>query len=123
MPDLLPNQDELNRKCKEFLLELKEDADPSQLYCLQLMQWSLEKGIFRVKDDRLRNTLDHLLGEPPNLAYRFLKLAEGGEEYPVVPDLDQLKNPEDLAWELLNVLDSKVSLHLKGAYPRQTPGL
>ena len=98
MPDLLPNQDELNQKCKKFLLELKQEPDPSQLYCLQLIDWALEKGKLQVSDSRLSQTLEHLLGEPPELAYRFLKLAEDKEEYPVVNNLDELNNPEELAW-------------------------
>ena len=123
MPEALYNRDRLNSKSKRFLLEVGKKPDPSQLYCLQLMEWALDKGLFQAKDSRLRNTLDHLLGERPDQAYRFLKLAEDQEEHPVVPNLSQLKSPEDLAEALLSVLDSKVSLHLKGAYPQQTPQL
>ena len=62
MPDFLQTQDKLNRKCKEFLPELKVQYDPSQLYCPQLIEWSLESGLFQVKDSRLRDTLENFLG-------------------------------------------------------------
>lgn len=122
MPELLQNQDKLNRKCKQFLLDLKVRPDQSQLYCLQLMNWALESGEIQAKDSRLRNTLEELMGSNQAEAYRFLKLAEDGEEYPPVPNLDQLKSPQDLAWALLDLLDSKVNLYLRD-YPIARPQL
>ncbi len=117
MAELLQNHDRLNRLSKKFLDDLNVRSDPSQLYCLLLMEWALDTGVVKIRDSRLRGTLDNLLGTKPGPAYRFLKLAEDGEEYPPVPNLDQIDNPEDLAIELLEVLDSKVSLHSKGSYP------
>ena len=113
----MQNHDKLNQRCKQFLLELKEKPDPSQLYCLQLMEWGLEKAKFHMRDSRLRNTLEELMGSNQAKAYRFLKLAEDQEEYEPVPDLEKVSSPEVLAWELLDLLDSKVNLHLKD-YPR-----
>ncbi len=62
------------------------------------------------------------MGSDQKEAYRFLKLAEDQEEYPPVPDLEHLWRPEQLARKLLDLLDSKVNLHLKD-YPqaRQLP--
>ncbi|MGA2518329.1 MAG: hypothetical protein ABSG44_17500 [Thermodesulfobacteriota bacterium] len=102
MPEHLPeNEDHLNQLAKSYLLELKEEPDPSVLYCLQLAEWGLS---------RLRNTLENLMGEDQKEAYRFLKLAEGGKEYDPLPDLEDVESPEDLARKLLDLLDSKAKL-------------
>ena len=118
MPELLPNQDKLNRKCKKFLQELKVQIFPDQLYCLQLMLWALDSGKLRATDSRLRSNLEELLGANQIKAYRWLRTSEDGELYPLVTseDLEKLKEPEDLAWELLDCLDSKLNLLLKD-YP------
>ena len=110
-----PNQDELNQTCRKLLLKEKQHPDPSQLYCLQLMEWALNRGVVQARDSRLNNTLEHLLGEDPEKAYRFLKVAEDGKEYPPVTNPESMP-PEALAWKLLDLLDSKISLHLKD-YP------
>ena len=111
-----PNQDDLNQVCKNLLLKENQPPDPSQLYCLQLLDWALNQGLVKVRDSRLTNTLEHLLGEDPKRAYRFLKLAEDHQEYPVVNNPESL-SPEELAWKLLDRLDSKVNLHLKDFPP------
>ena len=111
MPEPLPeNKDELNQMCKKYLLEKKEVAYPTVLYCLQLIEWGLDK-VANVRDSRLRNTLEELIGSNQKESYRFLKVAEDGEEYEPVPDLETVESAEDLAERLVDVLDSKLNLH------------
>ena len=117
MPEYLSeNKDPLNQLGKSYLLQLKLRPDQSVLYCLQLAEWGLD-NVVRASDSRLRNTLESLKGWNQENAYRFLKLAEDQEEYPPVPDLQSVEGPEDLAWRLLDPLDSKMNLHLKD-YPK-----
>jgi len=115
---LLENGDPLNQLAKKHLNQVKSDADPSVLYCLQLMEWGLD-NVVEARDSRLRNTLENLIGSNHNQkeSCRFLKLAEDGEEYDPVPNLEEVEGPEDLAWQLLDLLDSKVNLHMPD-YPR-----
>jgi hypothetical protein len=110
----LVNMSKLNQKAKEFLKDNKEYRDPSQPYCLQLARWALDKGELSVTDSRLSETLDWLLGRKPREAMDYLELAEDGEKYDVVPEkqLEEMKEPADLAWAVLDTLDSKIGIRI-----------
>ena len=103
MQEILENREPLNKKAKEFLMQERENPDPSSLYCLQLAQWGAEKGGLEI-DSRVKDSLPILLSQPPG---QMMKQLEGRLMYSEDPEefldlLGENRTPQDLAWSILD---------------------
>ena len=119
MPERIPeNNSSLNQKSKQFLIQEKAEWSPMFLYCLQLAEWALSQGELKT-DPRLRDNLEGFLyHQTPQIAMMFLEQAENGEEDQVLNDQDlkELKDPVELAYLILDQLDSKLKTYIQN-YP------
>ena len=118
---LSANNDPLNQASKKALLRAKADADPSQLYCLQLAMWGLETGLFEASWE-LKENLEGLLAQPPEQAYKFLLESEDPEDegcHNPLGDAGPNPLPVMLAVEILETLHSRLTATADGYPPKQ----
>jgi hypothetical protein len=102
----------VNRASKKALAELKQVINPEQLYCLQMMTWGLD--LIDDQDGRLKSTVQEMPSWKPENAMKYLTTMDGQPISPV--NWSKVKDPEDLALELLSTLNDQLTLTLP-AYP------
>ncbi len=113
MEEIIPeNRSELNQICLQCLRKTGERQNKASLYWVQLVIWALERRKIRVRGDReeaIRNFLEFLDGQEPNLVMRFLgKETKGFSPEPLQIILKQECDPVELAWRILDLLDSRM---------------
>jgi hypothetical protein len=119
MKEKIPeNESKLNQEAKKALKNLGEYPEPEYLYSLQLALWGLESGKFQA-DDRLRNSLEAMLGWKQAKVNDLLEKCLNGEpKEPVV--WERVNGEVDLAEELLLSFDDVLKDLLPG-YPKAPP--
>jgi hypothetical protein len=100
----------INQQAIKFLKEAKEPVDDYHLAALSFLLWAQEAGLIRPVD-LLQDWVDGLLSWTPREVSKFLELKQA----PVVA-----KNPEELADQLLNLLDLALSEKVEGYPPLPT---
>lgn len=100
---LFLNNSPLNQTAKRFLLQEKEQADPSVLYCLQLAKWGLEKGKLAI-DYQVEESLNVMLREDPAKVMKLLEMSNPQNPQEHFNLLSGQKEPQDLAWAVLDRL-------------------
>jgi len=111
---LAENELPFNQLSKKALKQVGQVPDPNGLYWLQLVDWALEAEelVLDRSDPRvpsLLNMLDLLRHSDPKLVKECL-----------VADPQKEWHPVDLAWQVLDHLDSRLSASLSN-YPRANP--
>lgn len=109
MPErLFLNNNRLNRKAKQFLLQEKQEANPAYLYCLQLAVWGLDHGGLRV-DERVEESLKVMLLWKPQVVMELLEWVDPRNPKGRLDLTNGQKDPLSLAWEVLDRLNDVLS--------------
>jgi phosphoribosyl 1,2-cyclic phosphodiesterase len=103
---LSQNDEPLNQKAKRFLLQEKEQPDPSYLYCLQLAIWGAENGL--TVDYEAQEILYQMLAWDPKKVMRALTQANPKDPEEVFDLLKGHKEPKDLAWSILDRIQDMI---------------
>lgn len=112
MPEMLPLNDyPLNQKAEEFLLQLKEQAHPAYLYCLQLALWGIDKGGLAVPWE-VEETLRQMVEWKPESVMKALEQANPHDPQEMFDLVSGRETPEDLAWAVLDRLVDVLSPRL-----------
>ncbi len=122
---LSENAGELNQMCKRALLKAGQKPDDLGLYWLQLVDWALQSGELTLDRSRaypVRMFLDQQYQLDPREVMNFLQL-----EDPEDPESEEMQvaepkdwDPVDLAAQILDHLDSKLSAYMED-YPVAKP--
>ena len=111
--ELLPeNEEELNQIAKRALIKAKKSPEPTGLYWLQLVRWAVESGGVGALNDHLLLFLELLESWEPETVMNFL---EDGDQVDILSLVGEKEwDPMDLAYEILDYLDSQMSEKVEG---------
>ena len=98
----------VNRKAKEMLIEVGEEASSSMMHSVQLAKWAIDRGIIDT-DISVAETIEAMTSWRPVRLINFFMINPDGDYNP--SGWDGVHTPDDFARVIIDEIEEKMMLH------------